>query len=636
MSLHRKMIILVALCIFCFSAIVMVTIAIHDRGLIENKLRSSANSSAKFLALTISKNIDFEDKKSIEELLNFELGRGFYQNLTLKDIDGSIISSVKSQHELKAPFWISSTIDMKNLIATSQIMKDDINIGSIKVVVDENYALNSLYKSIKTIFYIFCIFIVVSLLIIYFYLKKLLNSFKNINRQAQAIDSNQYLIVEDKPAAAEFADITNAMNKSIKKLKRVFSKEIDIFRKYNRLLYTDDEFSIGNRRFMMLKLEEYLKCSFGCFLFIEILNRAKLKNALGYINFSSFNTFVINNCDDIFGSNKNFIVAKLNEETLAILLPYQEYKDIKNKIEEFYISINNHIDHTKLNQFYKIDFAIGVTNYAENESISDLLTKTDESLKQAIQKEDKKINFIHSSKNFKHENKILFSVSLAQNAHVEFEKIGVYDTQTEKFDLIEYLPRLSMVNDKDSYSCRLIMGISDSNTRKILQKHILENFFKSVKTTSVKQHISIKLVKEFAVDKDSVNWLYDTLYTKFKDGKIKFYFECLNKDIHSKRKDFEHLVKILRECRHEFAVESYAFENNNFEYLKILHPKYIKISKSYILHDINNISKDILENITSALDSKLIIKNVDDESDFLKLEELQLTNLQGRFLKLPK
>lgn len=633
MSLYKQMVIFMTLCILCVSAIIMISVLGYDKNAVENQLHANAKNSASFLGLTIGKNVNLNDTTTIDEVLSAMLDNGFYKSITVLDVDNKIISSASHESIANVPFWFLSFTGTKNLTASADIMKGWLNRGSVKVVVDDNYVTNTLWKSFKGIVYIFLISTFFALIFLCLLLRYLLNPLKKLDKQARAIDENKFIIVKETTATTEFASVTNAMNKSVRKLKGIFAKEIDVFRKYNRLLYTDEELKIGNRKFMMLKLEYYLKHSFGSFMFIEIENRSEVKNSLGYISFASFITFMINSCDDAFGNNKEFIVAKLNEETLGVLLPYQEHKDIKDRVDEFYWEVNSYIKYGKIDKECKINLVIGVANYMKNEHVSGLLIRTNESLKEANEQEDKKISYIHIGDEFKHENKTLFSLALVQSGIIDFDKMGVLHTQTRQYDLIEYLPKFSLSNEKDSYTRELVMGISNVSSKIKIQTNILKELFLQMEKSSVKQHVSIKLVKEFAVDRKSIDWLVGQLQTQFNDGKIKFYFECLNRDIHAKRKDFEYLVDTVRANGHEFAVESYAFENNNFEYLKILHPAYIKISKSYILQDLSNISKDILENITVALGSKLIIKDVDEIQDLLKLETLKVSYMQGKYLK---
>ncbi|MDZ7818219.1 MAG: hypothetical protein U5K55_06220 [Aliarcobacter sp.] len=72
-------------------------------------------------------------------------------------------------------------------------------------------------------------------------------------------------------------------------------------------------------------------------------------------------------------------------------------------------------------------------------------------------------------------------------------------------------------------------------------------------------------------------------------------------------KPYEYFVRELAKTKHKFAIESFTFDSDNLDYLKVLKPTYLKISKSYLLGSQNSITDSVLSNITSTLGSYLIV-----------------------------
>lgn len=631
MTFYTKIISFTMGCLLVVGGAILYFLMGAQAQIVSDELSLNAQKDASLLAVSISKNIDLNDTASLNKSIKSVIA-GKIESISIVDENHNTLVSLKDEIYAQDVPFMASFISVDDIRADANILKDNFTKGSVIVEVKKGYILKTFWDSFGYFFNAFLLFICISMLIFYFMSKALKRPLSVLSSQAHDIDNNKFKIQKQVPEEDEYKTITSAMNKTVTKLQGIYDREINIFRKYNRLLFTDDESKLGNRKYINLKLENYVKDSFGVFMFVEIKHRAELKHQLGYVKFKALTTFFASAVNDHFGYNKKIEVGKLNDETLAILLPYEERGDIAKTVERMYDDIQGYIDYTQLEDDVDIIFAIGISNYQEKESLSKLYTTTSLNLAKAFNQKDRRIYFSSDVKGYDKAQRKQMVKSLLKDGEVGFNKRRTFDFISGHTNMYELIPRLRVIGSEEDYSSRFIFGISSEEDRISMQKKILSELFSSVKIEAKKQNIAIALAKEFAEDSASVSWLLEELSTRFSGPKIRFYFECQNSKIHANKEAYIRLAKGLRRTEHKFAVNSFAFENNNFEHLKDLRPDHIKISKSYFMPDEGNISEDVLENISLALGAKLIINDVSTKEEFNKLNTLHVRYMQGEYI----
>jgi EAL domain-containing protein (putative c-di-GMP-specific phosphodiesterase class I) len=163
-----------------------------------------------------------------------------------------------------------------------------------------------------------------------------------------------------------------------------------------------------------------------------------------------------------------------------------------------------------------------------------------------------------------------------------------------------------------------------------LERRNIEEIFNYYKINPQVANIVINLPSKFIKDSEQIGWLINELAMNFKNSQVVFYFACLNSQLLKDTNYYAGISKKLQSLGHRLAVDSFNFESDSFDYLKAIHPSFIKMSKSYLLEkDDINMSAGAISSIATAIGSLLIVKHVETESEKDILTKNGFLYLQG-------
>lgn len=632
MSLFKQLTILITIFLVFMLTILLWFILNYNKDLIENQLNSNAKNSASFLGLSISKAVDFEDTATMEGMLSATVDNGFYEYIAIFDTDENTKVKLSSPREVeKAPKWFSSIFEINAPSVTANIMKGWLNAGTIEVKIHQDYANNQMWNTFKSISNLFLILTIILLVLFYFFIDKLLKPLKKLSIQAKAIDNNEFIIEESLPNTIEFKNVVQAMNKTISKMETIFYKEVETLNKYNNLLYKDADTNLGNKNYLLVKLNSYLKNSHGLLTFIEIKDEISFKKKVGFKNYFGLKSFIIDEVNNKFTTNRNMVFSVLTEGSFGILLPNTLYEDVNEKWNEIYSNVENYISDSQLNELFDVKVAFGISNYVQSTSVEDILSKADQSLSIAMHHKTLRLNYLEKDVKFRKQEWIELLQWAFENDGLVFETQNVVDISSNKIFMKEYYTRLKDEQGNIYLPGDFLSIVHSMGWTSQLEKQIIEKIFKDKSGNKEEEKAVINLTSDFISNKSSVNWLINELKQKFSNSNTTFYFECPNADILDYLEDFKHFIKELSETKHKFAIESFTFDNDNLDYLKTLKPEYLKISKSYLVNE-NSVSDSSLLNITSTIGAYLIVKHVETKEEFKFLNDVGIKYLQGRYI----
>lgn len=632
MSLYRQLSILITTFLVVMITILLWFVLNYNKNLIENQLASNAKNSSSFLALSISKNVDLEDKETMKGMINSIVDNGFYEYVSIFDADNQEIVSVSMPKELnQTPLWFSNIFSIDAPSSTANIMKGWTNSGFLEVKIHQDYANNQIWITFKRISQIFVILTIIILVIFYFFLNRLLKPLKKLSIQAKAIDNNEFIIEQDLPNTIEFKNVTNAMNTTIKKMETIFNKEVETLGKYNELLYKDEDTGLGNKNYLILKLNSYLKNSYGVLIFFDMQDEISLKKKIGFKNYITLKKYLISKIEESFSNEDEKVLVKLNDGVVALLLPNVFYDDIYVNVHNVYNSLYEYLENNPLTELFDLKFSIGASNYVQNTQLSNLLSKTDKSLLIATQKEEYRVNYEEDNVRFSKQEWIELLQWSIKNKALNYEVQNILDVSNNTSYMKEYYIRLidednNLYLPGDFLSIAKAIGCLDS-----LEKLIIEKIIKDKVNDTSKENIVINLSSTFISNKNNITWLTQNINKYLKNSNKTIHFECINAEVINNLIDFKYFVDEINKIGHKFAIESFTFDNKNLDYLKILRPEYLKISKFYLLSNEGK-TDNLLMNITSAIGAYLVVKHVETKDEYEKLKDMEINYLQGKYI----
>lgn len=612
---------------------------------IQNQLYTTSEDTATSLGLSLSLQIpeDKEDLSTMDTMINAIFDRGYYENITLKDNDSNILIEKKNILKVKTvPNWFISTVKLEVPEAQTQISAGWIPFGTLHVKLHSGHAYLQLWESFIEILQSFVLLTCSTLLILYFLLKLVLQSLKGVEEQAVAITNNKFIIQENIPFTTEFRTVLSAMNKMVIKVKEIFEHEALMVKKYNDLLYNDNESGLGNRKFFSLKLSSLLSArdltSSGTIVIFSIQHFSETKKNVGY---KIIQDFVQNFSNILYNATKGVeerAIARIKDHEFAIILPGCDYEKSKEIIEHILAFTQESID-AQIKEIKEFKISGGATYYDEDDTQKEILARCDFALATAMMKEESIIVF-HDIQNTnplvqlgqQEWHKLISNAIEKDGIHLALQP--VLDSFESTYHYESYL-RLSD-EDNNTYSAGLFMPMLNTlNLTQVVDKRVFELAFQlaSEKKDIV---IAINVANSFIKGSANLYWLESLLkkYTK----KVKVSFESSNYAITHNLEEYISFSNLVKSYGFYFGIDNFSIGKRDLNYLQEIQPNYIKADKSFYLNMQNekeNNSYQSFRILVNSLEIKLIATAVETKEEYDTLKAIPIDYLQGSYIAKP-
>ncbi len=633
MTLFKQMAILTSL----FMIIILMTVLMLNfksaNEQTQEQLYNDAKNTASSLSLTLGTALGDEMIMSI--MINANFDSGYYQKIVLLDIEDSIIyERIAEEKSPDVPQWFIDFIPINIPTASAQVSSGWSPIGILHVQSDNTYAYVQLYDILINLLIWFSIIAVISLGILSIFLHLFLRPLTKVQKQAEAITKNKFIIQEELPYTLEFLDVVTAMNTMVKKVKDIFDKGNEALQRNQELLYNDPLTKLYNRRYLMLKLPNILNIENehnGGSTFLISLNGAQhINQQLGHQKTNDFFHQFASVLLDISQPFHDYIVSRLNGTEFAIILPDCESENALNIALELQEKVYS------IKQKYELEdescgIAIGVYRYHHNQSIAELLTKSDYALTQAKTNES---NCIYVYENVDDKN----AMGKEQWRHIIENAMSfdyfkptfwpVVDSRTKK----EVQRILTFaINDKENNNYSYGSFIAPAISLGLIQKmymYILEKLFKSPPQQKKHTEYSIRLSSEFLKAPHS----YDDLQKLFKLYSNHFSsqvaFEISDSIVLKNLEIVKSFDALLERYGYKIGINEFTGESKDYAYLKDIRPQFIKADVSFFL-DQSSESMHALQVLADSLSITLIATGVKENEQLQELKKLDINIIQG-------
>ena len=649
MTLFKQIIIILSILLaFIFASVMWLNFS-NSKTYIQQQAYTDALHTANSLGLAISTVASPNDISTAETMINSVFDSGYYEKIILTDMNKKTLVSKKEKINVKGvPSWFINNINLTSPVASSQIMLGWKPYGVLGVQLNSGYAYMQIWTIFKEILLIFIVISLIGFFILHAVLKFVLKPIKKVRIQAEAILDNDFIIQDEIPYTTELKNVVNAMNSMVKKVREIFEKEISAARKYHELMYYDKDVNIFNRRYLNIKLQEYLdiegKNSQGALVLISLNNLSDVKNEIGYKNGEVFIKKIANSIEQTICHNSEYIAGKIGAEDFAILAPTTSEEELVflcSKIIEFTRKI---IKSFELNE-KKYFINIGYCKYYINSNIKELFSKADFALAASKSKGAYKIE---KYTNLDEDScTILGKEAWAKELQSAIEE--------DKFKLA-YQDVVNIENSSDIFQSELFLRLKEENDcfytagyfmpmaeeLKFVSK--IDHFVISKVTqmlskgSSTCRTLCINLGTNIFLQSDDFEKLEESII-KFKQiSRCKLYFET--KSLNIPNNILLKFSKFLKELGYGFGLDSFTLDSESLISIQEIKPSYIKIHTPYLLDliDENNISSPSksLRIIADSIDIKIIASHVENSEQKEKLQNIGIKYMQGNFIEEPK
>lgn len=592
----------------------------------EKSLYENVQNSVSSISLSITNS--GTDISSIKTVINATFDNGNYEKIVFKDTNENIIYEVKKElslDEKDTPSWFISLINIGEISAKSAISNGWNILGYIEIYNDRTI----FYHQIYSIFYnlVFSLLISFSfLLAILFYLfKYILKPLNTIKKQADAVMRNEFIIEKELPFTLEFKSVTLSINSMINKIENMFENTNSVLKLNKELLYFDEVTKINNRKYFILKANEYLdkyNPNNKGFAVIISLKVDIMNKMFGYEKTNNVLLNLVNLMKEEFQNDSNLVV-RINGSEFVLLLPNMDEIKVKKMLSEFIKKAYSILEIIKDKMF------IGVFKYEVEQSVSALLTKMDYVISQAKLYNDKEYYFIKDiNKCMTKEEWIkIINISLEED-YFKLLYRNVLDINLK--DVLHKTISFELNYNQDSFSYQgFIAPILELGRLNEVYLYIIEKVLKNNQNKN--ENISVQLPISFVEDLNN--------YSKLKELVIKYrsltnqniIFEIEEESFNKNLDNTVIYINLFKEFGFKFAIFNFIANSDDYTYLKELKPLYIKASKYFLLESRQSLS--VLKILTQSLDIKLIATSVSKVSDIEILSEIGINAISGPIIQ---
>ncbi len=560
------------------------------------------------------------DEGTIKTVINAAFDNGNYEKIVFKNINDEIVYELKKDLIIsdEIPHWFINIVDTGEISALASISEGWNVLGVLEIYADRAIYYNQTYSMLIKLLQSLAFSFVVLIIILSIFFNFILKPLRTINNQAKAVMNNEFILSTEQPFTDEFKTLTTSINSMVSKFEKMFQNTNEVLKTNKELLYFDEVTKINNRKYFILKANEYLdKDSSNNKGFIVSLSIKLdvINKTYGFIKTNEILFKLASKLKNSFNSD-NDIVVRMNGSEFLTLVPNAKEEDVKNALEKLIIDLKAIVE-------LEDNIFIGLCKYENEESLRTLFTKIDYTLSQAKVNSDKDYFYVTHMENIKTKEEWIniLNVSLKE----EFFRLihrDIVDINSKE----EYLKTISFELDFKGETIRygeFIASVLEQNRLDEVYLHVIEKVFKQNKAN---EFVSIQLPTLF-IEKLSSYANLKELLNKYKHISKNIIFEIEEEAFNKNFNSTLMYISLFKEFGFNFAIFNFIANSDDYNYLKELRPLYIKASKFFLLE--SRQSLNMLKILTQSLDIKLVATSVDEIEEIKTLEEIGINAISG-------
>lgn len=646
MSLFKQMVIMLTL----FLGVILVSVMMLNfktaTEFVQNQLYTDAKNTAHSLGLSLSKVADPSDPSSMETMINAIFDSGYYQRISLVDIDGKVVYVRENDVRVSdVPQWFIHNVSIQNASASSDIMIGWSRYGTLEVSGHTGNAYRQLYLTLIDLVKTFLMIGAVVFAVLYLLLSLSLQSLKRIRDQARAIIDNEFIIEKKIPFTTEFRSVTVAMNAMVEKVKDIFERENETLRRYHEILYIDSETKLYNRRYLTAKLPDYLQSdtslSSGVYVMVSIAEVDRLKREKGYEQYIHFVNSVAQELTGPIGSVEHALIARLNESDFFAALPSAGVDAIAQKLESFMERIALVMEQIDPELCEYLIVGSGVGNYSDKDTLKSLFSRADHTVLEAKLCGNFRVNVsTQSDENLvlgreEWREELLKSLEesrmlLAFQSAVEVGS-GKYSVIHEEI-FLRLLDREGAIHTAGYFiPVATSLGLIDT-----LDRYMIDKVLKHIREHHPMTPLALNLSGDFVKKHANIQWLKTQLETFRRQSDLVLWFEVSNTIALQELEAVASISVIVKQYGCRFGIDHFTIPESGAYYLQAVRPDYVKANGGY-LRDMmfdkeTGKSRESFTNVIRSLGISIVAINIEEAEEIEKLKALGIERFQGNHI----
>lgn len=627
MTLYRQIAILVS-CIFLIllGTILMVSFKIVKDSA-QKELYENAQNSVSSLSISIG-STDIT-QGSLETMINASFDNGNYERITFVDIDNTIVyERTKEIKTVNIPVWFERLVAFEVPVAKAKLSSGWQVIGTLEILNNRSITYFQLYNIMMSMMMYLGLACIVFLLILSYIFHVILRPLLEIEKQAQAVMHNEFVIQEKIPWTQEFKVVILSINAMVRKFESIFKTASETLSENKELLYNDAVMKIANRRYFILKATEYLTDengkNYGTTLILSIKKADGLNQVLGYKNTDKLLFEFAQFLKQLVESYNDSIVCRVNGTEIIIMLPEVYMKDVKNLASDIMTYMSQKLEELELDKS-EFGLDLGICEYESQHNISELFSLIDYALAQAkLLPQGQYYELLNNKVAIAKERwrQIILDGFKNDSFEIMYRKVIDIKNRSKRHNVVSF----ALNSDNESYFYgTLIAPVVELGMVQDVYMYVIKKVLLSPDNQNVP--LTIQISSQFIEDKDT----YGKLKSLFKETKNsiqnEIIFEIPESVINNHFESSMHFIKLFKEYGFGFGINSFMAYSEDYQYLKDVKPIFVKADKQYILDAQQNIN--VLKIVLDSLGIEFIATGVNELSEIDDLNKKGINAVAG-------
>lgn len=633
MTLFRQIALMLSLFLLIILATVLTLNFQSANASVQERLYEDAKNTATSLSLSLG--TAGGDESIMSTMINANFDSGNYLYISLVDVDNKILYERKAEsQEISVPQWFLKAVNIQAPVASANVSAGWNQVGILNVQSDVTYAYKQLYTIFTGLLLSFGIIAFIALVILNLILAAILKPLKEVQRQAEAVGRNEFIIQGSIPNTKEFKDVVLGMNNMVSKVKAMFDKGNEELKRQKELEYIDPTTKLRNRKYLIDKLPEFLKIDAsskgGINMMVAFSGVIEANEKIGHRDVDKL--FI--DIAEIFKNNtskyEHAIVSRMNGTEFSILLPDCHDEDglviarsISNSVNELILACGLNPQTTYI--------SLGLYEYNYRQNIGQLLSLSDNALSQAkfndthihLERAESAIEVMGKDAWRNIINEALDSNSFS------FVSWTAVDTKAKKIAHNALSLNLKDKEGKTYYYGQFMAPANQAGLSSKIYKNVIEMMFKKPEPSLKGSTCSLRLSFEYLDMRETYNEL-STLFKEYaKHLPFKLIMEIPDRLVRKNSDQIKEYKALFEKYNIDMGIYEFIGESTDYQYLQDLRPAYIKGETSYFLSQSDQ-ALSALRLITDTVGISLIATGVMEMETLEKLAQKDIFVIQGR------
>ena len=637
MSLFKQMALGTSiLIVILLSSIMMMNFHSSKEDMLSSLYQSTVNNIS---SLTSKVALASEDEALLISTIDAEFDSAYFKKIEFVSADEVFRYTQEYDETIKGvPEWFVELVALEVRTVSADVSSGWNMIGRLHVQADTSLVYKSLYKIFLKLLSIFAIFSFVSLAVLYTIIHIILRPLKEVQKQAEAVTRNEFIIQEKIPRTKEFQDVVLGMNNMVAKVKAMFDKGNEDFKRQKELEYKDKLTGLKNRKYLIDKLPEYLKIDAnskgGINIMVALSGIIEANEKIGHQNVDALFVSIAEIFKAHASNYDNSIVSRMNGTEFSLLLPdctQHEGMELAYSILE---SANKVILEHELNPSQTF-ISLGLYEYHYTQTISELLSRSDHALTQA--KFNDKHIYIEKAKDVPEimgKEAWRQTIKQALLSHgFSFVSWKVIDAKTKKTVHNALSLTMKTENGKVYPYGQFMAPANQAGLSSEIYRNIIHMMFTSPDPRLKGSVCSLRLSYDYLDTIESYHELYSLCKSYANKLPFQLIIEMPDKLVRSNSEQIKLYKNLFESYNIEMGIYEFIGEGDDYHYLQDLRPIYIKAEASFFLSESQQ-ALSALKLITDTVGITLIATSVMNLETLHQLEKKDIHVIQGKAAEL--